>query len=137
MSVCLRCQADPCTCQTEPTKPPPRPWLVTPCATPGCSTMISTLPGITDFPTLCKWCRGQDAYNTRPRSAIQPDDGPLLSKDECGVDLYEAIRLNAARLQAERRGKPEQAKHWASQLPHVLDRQTIIPDDLRRLLAMS
>ncbi len=115
----------------------PRPWVVTPCAMPGCSAMIRSLPGITDVPIHCKWCRSGQVYNTRPRSAMQPDDGPLLSKEELGLDLYEAIRLNAARLQAERRGKVEQAKHWAAQLQHVLGRQTLEPADLRRLLAMT
>ena len=78
-------------------------------------------------------------------------EGPYLTKEEFGLDLFEAIKAQAALRQAEknramyeRKGLPlaaaEAAKaieQYQSRLHKILAKNTIAPDDLRRLLAIS
>ncbi len=73
-----------------------------------------------------------------------------IALDEFGRDLYEAIRLNSARIQCERnivvytqKGLTQKAaeectkaKGFHAELHKVLDRNTIAPADVRRLVEM-
>jgi hypothetical protein len=60
--------------------------------------MVRIQPGKQAYRAVCKWCAEQRAYNTRPRIAPRWEDGPYIGKEEFGVDLFEAIKTNAARL---------------------------------------
>lgn len=74
-----------------------------------------------------------------------------ITKEEFGVDLFEAIRLQASIRQAERTAAVFRKKglaarvqetmdmlgHLQDQLQAVLQQQTIAPADLRRLLAIQ
>lgn len=64
-----------------------------------------------------------------------PDKGPFLSKEEFGVDLFNAIKANAARLQALKHGDDKAAASWHKEL-HALLPKITNPDDVRRILAM-
>lgn len=126
-------------------------WLVKPCNTAGCSVMIRVL--VTQAATVlnCKWCRSNQDYNTDP-SKVRPImvHGPLMSTDEFGSDLFEAIKTQAAIRQTElaqslyaKKGlkrKREEATATIhallTQLKNILSRNTIDPVDIKRLLAI-
>ncbi len=150
--MCDHCGNEPCTCsRTLTTKRPPRPWVVTPCLTVGCRAMIRSLPGTTDMQTFCKWCRGHADYNSRPQPAVQPDAGPAMTKEEFGQDLYDAIVAHTGARQAlktadlfAREGKTRLADEYTQrgvdcqkELERLLHKNTIAPDDIRRLLALT
>jgi len=126
-------------------------WLVKPCNTAGCSVMIRVLIAQAATVLNCKWCRSNQDYNTDP-SKVRPLmlNSPLISTDEFGSDLFEAIKTHAAIRQAEKaqtlyakKGlKKRQDEATATiaalltALKHVLSRNAIAPSDLKRLLAI-
>lgn len=140
-----------CVCGWQaPALAPVAQWVIRSCATPGCAVKIRSR--ITDLgPPTCKWCRTGTAYNTASANTSPPAGGPLLSREEFGDDLYHAIRLNAARLQCEANARLYQRKGLTAQaagatqkavtcqkeLQSILDRGSLAPDDLRRLLTMA
>ena len=124
-------------------------WHTAPCITVGCHVMIRWRVGEFYQPT-CKWCRGGTAYNTRG-SQIYPQEGEWLSKEEFGVDLFEAITVQAGLRQAEhtaelfRRKELDkrviemnaQIKAMNQQLTAILNKGTINDSDLQRLLGLK
>lgn len=111
-------------------------WIIYDCQTPGCRVKIRVRVGQQADHPVCKWCLKEAAYNTRPSIEKQPDDGPLLTKEEFGLELFDAIKANAARLHALKRDDKVGAKFWESALNALLPKITN-PDDIRRILAMQ
>ncbi len=127
----------------------PTHWLLHACTTPGCTIMIRSLPGYQPPDGRCRWCRSGAAYNLN-QIETRPGNGPLLSKEEFGTDLFEAIRLQSAMRQAERtaaaynakglthraREAQDQAAARLRELKAILNKNTIDGPDLDRLLAI-
>ncbi len=127
----------------------PRTWLLHHCTTPGCTAVIRALPGQQPPDGRCRWCRGGSAYNLN-QIETRPGNGPLLSKEEFGTDLFDAIRLQSAMRQAERtatvykakglttraREAQDQAAARLRELKAILNKNTIDGPDLDRLLAI-
>lgn len=151
MSDCARCGTDPCSCVTSSSSGgPKRTWLLQTCTTPGCSVLIRSLPGEQEALALCKWHKAGHAYNSDqiPR---RPAEGPALSLDEFGRDLFDAIHCQSAMQQAfktarlyREKGKTRAADHaeratvdLQKQLEVILTKQTIAPADLRRLFEIT
>lgn len=148
--TCYTCEQDPCTCQKAlgvPTQ-----WLIQHCSVPGCEVAIRVQAGKqASTNPICKWHQAGTAYYTKPGGSREPAIGPYLTREEFGLDLYEAIRLRsmglAARQNTDRwqgQGKPkvaEEARQKANaceiELQVILSRGTIAPNDVRRLLAMG
>ena len=106
------------------------------CSTPGCSAMVRYRLGTVKLPIICKWCQEGKAYNIRRRPPIKPDAGPSMSKEEFGLTLFEAIKTNAARLQALKQQQHTDAIALEAKLNELLT-HIQNPDDVRRILAMS
>lgn len=123
-------------------------YVVTQCQEPGCSVMIRSLPGQQRQP--CKWHREGRAY-IADQIKYRYTNFPLISKDEFGVDLFDAIMLQASLRQAERTAEVmkkkslkkaehealEQATHLSGQLVTVLKKNTIAPQDVKRILEIA
>ncbi len=131
---CFRCGNEPCTCtKTVQSDKRGKPCVLKACSHPGCFVMIRWPVGQLQGDSLCKWHRGSSAHARCPE--VRKGDGPAMTKEEFGLDLYEAIRLNAARLQCEARGKTTEAKAYQDQLQAILPK-IANPDDVRRILDM-
>lgn len=123
-------------------------WLVVQCQEPGCSVMIRTPMGQPKQP--CKWHREGRAY-IADQIKYRYTNFPLISKDEFGPDLFEAITLQAGLRQAERTAEVmkkkglkkaegealERATHLSGQLVAVLKQSTIAPNDVKRILEIA
>jgi hypothetical protein len=97
--------------------------------------VIRSLAGQQEHEPVCQWHQAGTAYNTHAPTAMRPESHlPVLTKEEFGLDLYEAIRLNGARLQCEARGKTQEAKAFQESLQEILPR--LQPHDVRRILEM-
>lgn len=136
---------------SEPEKKPTTDWLDQRCSIPGCEVLIrSKLGHQQPGPPICKWHQAGTAYYAKSASMATANTGPLLSLEEFGRDLYDAIRLNSARIQCEhnaelwaKKGKDAQAKdesakadHYHTELQVLLSRDTIAPADLKRISDM-
>lgn len=100
---------------------------------------------------ICKWCHEGKAYYRTVESTPAPHLGPLMSLDEFGRDLYDAIRLQAsavtARAKAETmryNGKEREAERAEEvalmaerELHRILDAGALKPADVRRLLKIQ
>lgn len=127
-------------------------WLVKPCNTTGCSVMIRIPIAQASTVHNCRWCLAQGDYNTdTAKVRPQPVNGPFLSKEEFGVDIFEAIRLQAGYRQAEKtaeiygkkglkkleREYRDAAKALNLQLQEILKKNTIGTTDLKRIWAIT
>lgn len=148
---CQTCGFDPCTC----TKTKPKPVkLIQPCAIEGCQAYVGIYAGDTGHHLICKWHRRDPNSATLPRRQPKPPHGPIISKEEFGLDLFEAIKTNAARLQALKQAEAwkdsvdpqdrararvmtQQAERLGRDLMALYSRGTIAPDDARRIEAMK
>lgn len=134
---------------TDTTKTPQQ-WVIQVCAMPGCCVDIRVKAGEQVEEPICKWHQAGTAYNSAQIKA-QPDDSQPISLEEFGPDLFEAIRTQSALRQAERtaalyeaKGKMKSAREYQAhadalqkQLKTILDKNTIAPADLQRLLAIT
>lgn len=139
--ICPDCEATleqpPCACgwtlKTDSKDKQGKACLLKPCAHPGCLVMIRWAVGQLQGDPLCKWHQAGTAYARGPE--VRKDDSKPMTRAEFGEDLYNAIRLNAGRLQCLKQGNEKKAKELQKQvqalLPHIPD-----PDDVRRILAM-
>ncbi len=127
-------------------------WLDQPCSMPGCTVVIRSRAGSqSPIAPICKWCEQDTAHYRSAESRPHPHIGPVMTREEFGLDLSAAIRLhasasmarqNADRLRAlgyvEAAEEAEQsASHDERQLGRVLDAGNVTPGDLRRLLEIS
>jgi hypothetical protein len=126
-------------------------WLIQVCSMPGCCVDIRVKAGEQLEYPICKWHDRGTAYNTRPRSALRPSEGPMLTKEEFGLDLYQAIECQTAMRHAfttaalyREKGKLKVAEETEraivdlqKTLESILNKNTIAPDDLQRLLAIQ
>ena len=126
-------------------------WLTQPCTTPGCTVMIRVSIDHQEDRPVCKWCKEQRAYNTRDAMRLSQQEGPPLSLDEFGQDLFAAIEAQAGAIQALKseglyraKGLTYQAERSARaasvcqhELETILTRNTITVYDVRRILAMQ
>jgi hypothetical protein len=110
-------------------------WAITECSHLGCTVVIRALPG--QVTGLCKWHQQGKAYNNASGpTAMRPESHlPAMTKDEFGLELYEAIRINGARLACEAKGKLPEAKALEDQLQAILPKLKN-PADVRRILEM-
>ena len=99
-----------------------------------------------------RYAHGQRIHDQAVESlpAIQDEPG-YLSREEFGADLFDAIKAQSAFIQAlkmmalyEAKGLAKQAQEYEVQahiesgkLHVILQRETIAPEDLRRLLAIA
>lgn len=153
--TCFECAKDiaayPCACGYKPKElKVAEQWLVRRCGAQGCSVQVREKLADHEAVPICKWHKGGQAYNSTA-IASRADGGPLIDKEEFGVDLFEAIRLQSAMRQAERtadlfkrkglkqreRESLDNAKALSQQLQLILKRDTIAPADLKRLLAIT
>ena len=134
---CNSCESDPCTCQRQLTVVKPGPdWLIQFCSVAGCQSTIRVLPGHQEIgPPTCKWHQQHRAYNHRDGLPMVQNDSPRITKDEFGQDLFNAIKMNARRLQAERQGQMDDAKACEKELQPLLEQ--LEPNDVRRILGMT
>jgi hypothetical protein len=154
--TCEACQKEihayPCACGYQPKEQKQKQqWLIQCCTTPGCEVSIRTKIDAPLAHPVCKWCEAGTAYNTRPHPAIHPGEGEPMSKEECGLDLFEAIGLQTAMREAFKtaklyrdRDKPKAAEEaeraivdLQKHLEAILKKNTIEPADLTRLLAIT
>lgn len=126
-------------------------WINQPCSVPGCTVVIRSRVGQQPSVPVCKWCTAGTAHYRHAESAPRSRFGPCLTREEFGTDLYAAIVVQAALVQALRNlerlnaaGKKREAKRVAAEirrlegeLTDLADRGTIAPDDLRRLLSIG
>lgn len=150
MSLCSRCNEEPCSCIDSSSTGPKRVWLLQTCTEPGCTVMIRSLPGEQDAIPICKWHKGGSAYNSEQIQS-RHDAGPLLSLDEFGKDLFDAIQCQSAMREAFKTARLFRAKgkvraadeaeqavvDLQKQLETILKKNTIAPADLQRLLAIT
>jgi hypothetical protein len=134
--TCGQCErelfGDKCVCgwQVPRLEVPKRSWIYRECE--GCTTMIVRQPH-EEYARYCKWCKAKGVTTTR-RIVTEPV-GECLTKEEFGLTLYEAIKINAGRLQCEKKGDLTKAKELQSQLQPLLE--GLAPNDVRRILAMT
>ncbi len=155
--TCVECskeiQSYPCACGYRPKSlapvSNPSNWLVRSCAAPGCAVMVREPISSHDPVPICKWHQAATAYNGH-QIVGRPSTGEPLSKDEFGLDLFEAIRVQSAMRQAERTAEvyaTKGLKHRADEcqlkikslqreLDTILSRNTIEAHDLKRFLAI-
>src|SRR5215472_1245167 len=105
------------------------------CSTQGCTSVVRYRLGTVTYPIICKWCREGRTSHLRARPPIKPDPGPFITKEEFGLTLFEAIKTNAARLQALRQNQQKDAIALEAKLKELLT-HIQNPDDVRRILAM-
>ncbi len=150
--TCETCGQTPCVCiaSSNPTKTP-RTWLLQTCTAPGCTVLIRSLPGEQEAVPICKWHKTGMAYNSAQIVPRPPAPGPLLSLEEFGTDLFDAIKEQAAMREAFRladryrsHGDTQAAEQVERQvvvhqkaLEAILKKNTIAPADLQRLLAIA
>lgn len=129
----------------------PTQYVMQSCSTPGCTVMIRSRAGSQPSVPVCKWCESNTAYNVRDQGTHGPSFGPELSLEEFGRDLYDAIELKASMdmvslgidrakfygKKAETERLEKMLKEKDKQLHAILDRQTIAPNDMRRLLGVK
>ncbi len=126
-------------------------WLTQTCSADGCTVTIRGSIDHQEDRPLCKWCKSQTAYNTRDAMPIVNHEGPPISLDEFGQDLFAAIKAQAGAIQAlksaglyQAKGLPHQADQAARaatvcqrELETIFRRNTIAVYDVRRILAMQ
>ena len=151
MGDCARCGHDPCTCTDKKTVPV---TLIQPCAIAGCEAYVRINPTDSGPYLICKRHRRMADAAALPRRPPKPPHGPIISKEAFGLDLFEAIKTNAARLQAVKQAEawknsadPEdrararvmtqEAERLGRDLMALYSRGTIAPDDARRIEAMK
>ena len=148
--VCMQCGYEPCECQRALVVPTM--WVDQTCCTPGCSVVIRSRAGkqASTLP-VCKWCQAGQAYYRKTMSPLQQPGGPSMTKEEFGSDLYDAIVLRTAEVMAlgslerlRKAGKVrealevEKSAHKSNAaLQRVLDKGTIDPKNMRRLLSIT
>ena len=148
--LCVECENDPCTCQRQLVCPSD--WINQTCSTPGCTVIIRSRIGQQDPGSpVCKWCLEGKSYYRHAESDQQHHFGPLMTKEEFGLDLYEAIELLSGIEMAKKKadlltenGKipaAREAELWIQdaekKLNALLERGTIEPGDMRRLLGIQ
>ncbi len=115
---------------------PRREFLIQECSSPGCTVVIRSLVGRQQSKPTCKWHEQGKAYQTAGPTALRHiDPSEPMTKEEFGLELYEAIRLNAARVQLEKIGKLSEAKAIQDHLQALLPRLTN-QANIRRILEM-
>ena len=127
--LCEKCESSPCTCTKAHPDKPKKLWTVAYCQERGCDVRIRVLPGVAYNPR-CKWHQAGTAYHTKSTEAVRQNDGPLLSLDEFGGDLFDAMALQS---QMNHSGSTPALE---AQFLAIIKKDTIAPSDLRRLLAM-
>jgi len=104
-----------------------------------------------EWPALDTLKRSLSSVVSRSTESLDPTGGPLLSLDEFGRDLYDAIRLQSGQVQQEKnaviyekQGLVKMAKNardaasaLRDQLTEIFQRNTVAPDDLRRVLMIG
>jgi len=147
--MCDQCGNQPCTCQKK-AQTPKTLWLLQTCQAPGCAVVIRSHPDRPLLSPRCQWHNQGRAYNSA-QIKHTPGEGALLSRDEFGQDLFEAIAVQAEIRQCYRnaqieRGKTRPAKAEAHEvravelqhhLETILKKNTISGPDLKRLLAIT
>ncbi len=154
--ICPKCDqeyTDVCVCgyasRTLAPVAQPSNWLVRRCTAHGCSVMVRESIHDHSINPYCKWHLASKAYNS-VEIDIRPNVGEPLSKEEFGLDLFEAIRVQSAMRQAERtadtytmKGLKHRAedcqlkiKSLQRELDTILSRNTIESHDLKRILAI-
>ena len=127
-------------------------WIDQTCSTVGCTVVIRSHVG-RQSPTapVCKWCQAGTAHYRKAESAPRPNFGPCLTREEFGVDLLDAIETQASLVTAMQNlerlkfyGKKCEALRVESvvrdlevRLHGLLDKGTIAPGDMRRLLTIT
>jgi len=101
--ICNRCTTvfygNSCQCgwkaSNSSSNDPMRGWVTFTCAAPNCGATIIRERINANGSSLCRFCRAKgvavEARMLQPFSALTTD-GPVISKDEFGVDLYETIK---------------------------------------------
>jgi hypothetical protein len=127
-------------------------WIDQTCSVPGCTVVIRSRAGEqASGNPVCKWCQSGTAYYRRAMGKVGPPGGPYMSIDEFGRDLYDAIVLRAAAVTASQLAErhkarnelkamkqaEQQAATAEAALHKLLDRGTIAPQDVRRLLKIT
>lgn len=147
--TCDECRQDPCLCQRNLVTPTM--WINQTCSTPGCSVIIRSRAGkqASTLP-ICKWCQSGTAYYREAASPLAKHGGPTMTLDEFGRDLYDAIVLRSSSVMAkngaqrmretghaqEAQEAERSAQRSDAALHALLDRGTIEPDDVRRILSI-
>jgi hypothetical protein len=104
-----------------------------------------------EWPSIDALRKSVSSVSARLYGQRDPEGGPLLSKEEFGQDLYEAIRLQSGQIQQEKNAllyekqgltkMAKQARESATllrdQLITIFQRNTLSPDDLRRVLSIG
>lgn len=90
-------------------------------------------PSISECKETLKHAKAQPPQR---KALAAPDRGPFLTQEEFGIDLFNAIKTNAARLQALKQGQDKRAKELNDELQSILPKIQN-PDDIRRILAMQ
>lgn len=104
-----------------------------------------------EWPSIDTLKRSLSSVKTYASRALDPDGGPLLDHEEFGSDLFDAIRLQSAQIQEEKNAllyaktgfnklanwSKENAEKLRGELAAIFQRDTLTPDDLRRVLAIG
>lgn len=130
----------------------PTDWVVQECTTRGCTVLIRFPIGraATTMP-VCRWCQEGTAYYRKASSKFQPHMGERMTLDEFGRDLYDAIVLRATAVMAQNGAErmratghdkaakeaEEAATRADTALHRILDKGTLQPNDIRRLMAIT
>lgn len=153
--TCFECAKEitayPCACGYKPKElRVQEQWLVRRCTAPHCAVMVREQLADHEPAPVCKWHKGARAYNSMA-IASRPDGGPLISRDEFGQDLFEAIQVQSEIRSCYRnaqieRGKDRKKKadeielhaiELQKHLEAILRKNTIATPDLQRLLAIT
>jgi hypothetical protein len=147
---CNTCQDNPCSCRSLVPSGNATEWLLQQCSELGCSVVIRSRIGQQERVPVCTWHVSNTAYASRD-ILTRHASGPAMSKEEFGIDLFDAIQAQAGLRQAERtadvytfKGLTRQANEAQDQvkklqhaLSTILDRNTIAPEDLKRILEIA
>ncbi len=155
---CFECTKEidsyPCACGYQPKTlavvAKPLNWIVRHCSKPGCNVSVREHIGQQDITPVCKWHKQNRAYASTNIPYL-PSTGDPISKEEFGLDLFNAIKTQAALRQAERsaevyerKGLNRQAqicrdnvKTLARELTAIIESNTLAPHDLKRVLEIT
>lgn len=147
--MCGICENDPCTCQRSLVVATD--WINQTCSSPGCTVVIRSRVGKQPSVPVCKWCQEGNTQYRKTESVQRSHTGPVMTREEFGRDLYEAIKLQAGIETAKQKAELMRAKGLKNELSDteqwiaaaeqhlggLLDRGTINPADVRRILGIQ
>lgn len=131
MTECARCGHEPCSCQKAAGSTKVLKYVYQSCGAPGCTVVVKSVAGQQQPFPICKWCLSGTAYlnhHIKPESG----SGPLMTRDEFGMTLYDAIKTIGGLLSAT--SDTARAK-LVTQWEHA--RAILIHDELTQILARS